>query len=141
MSKSLDLSKIRYHLKNAGFVEIGPANGKPMPINEKGVKGRPMIISIDGVVVSVKQANFSKGLWKFNFHSHGKMDESGIDAYLLLLNGVEGYDGLPLYLILPSPIGVKGIWISFSSLMRKYRDNIEAWGLLKDLIEKRQSAA
>jgi carboxypeptidase C (cathepsin A) len=129
MQKSLDLSKIRYHLKNAGFSEI------------KSAKGRPSVLIVDGVRVAVKQANLSNNLWKFNFHVHNELNESDLDAYLLLLNGVPGCGAMALYLILPAPIGVKGIWISFSSLMRKYRDNIEAWKLLKDLIESRQSAA
>ena len=131
MQKSLDLSKVRAKLSNAGFVSISKA------------KGRESLLIIDGLRVEVKQSSLSSGKWwKINLHRHGILDESDVDAYLLLLNGVPGVaGGMSLYLIIPAPQNVKGLAISFSSLMRQWRDNIEAWKLLKDLIESRSSAA
>ena len=131
MQKSLDLSKDRAKLSNAGFVSISKA------------KGRESLLLIDGLRVEVKQSSLSSGKWwKINLHRHGVLDESDVDAYLLLLNGVPGVvGGMALYLVIPAPQNVKGLAISFSSLMRQWRDNIEAWKLLKDLIESRSSAA
>jgi len=131
MQKSLDLSKVRAKLSSAGFVSISKA------------KGRESVLIIDGLRVEVKQSSLSSGKWwKVNLHRHGVLDESDVDAYLLLLNGVPGVaGGMSLYLIIPAPQNVKGLAISFSSLMRQWRDNIEAWKLLKDLIESRSTAA
>lgn len=130
MQKSLDLSKVRAKLSSAGFVSISKA------------KGRESVLIIDGLRVEVKQCSLSSGKWwKINLHRHGILDESTVDAYLLLLNGVPGCGAMALYIVIPAPQNVKGLAISFSSLLGKWRDNIEAWGLLKDMIESRFDAA
>ena len=135
MAKVLNLSHVQQHLYYAGFPDITRQKG------ESASKNRSPILIVNGVRVGVKMSNpDSKGKWTINFHCHGKLDESGIDAYLIVLTDVPS-SSHPLYLVIPAPQEVKGLTFSFSSLVKRWRDNIEAWGLLKDLAENRQSAA
>lgn len=47
------------------------------------------------------------------------------DFYVIRLLG-----DLKTYLVLPAPLGVKQLQITYRMLLTKYRDNVEAWSLI-----------
>lgn len=135
MAKVINLSHAQQRLRSVGFTDVIRAKYNTPS------KNRSPILIVNGLRVAVKISNPSpSGKWSVNFHCHGKLDEKRIDAYLIVLTDIPS-STFPLYLVLPAPQGVTGLLFSFSSLVKKWRDNIEAWGLLKDLIESKETAA
>ena len=58
-----------------------------------------------------------------------QLREASVDFYVIRLVG----DDLPkVYVVLPAPLRVKQLQITFRQLLTKYRDNINAWYLIRD---------
>lgn len=126
------LRKIYTRLYNAGFESIKLAPGRPGP------GGGPDTLLVDGARVEVKTAaaRDSRGRWLINLHRHGELDETDVDAYLILLSGVPDRGPMSLYIVLPAPQRVKLLAFSVSSLMRLYAGNIEDWETLKAIAKR-----
>jgi hypothetical protein len=124
MTKGL-ISRIRMRLQRENFKSINPA------------KGRSDTLNIDGALVDVKLAKPMKsGKWMVNIHRHGELDESGVDAYLILLSGVPGNDSMLLYLVLPAPVNRPVFAFSTSSLIRIYNGAVDDWETLRRIAKR-----
>ena len=83
----------------------------------------PFDLLVDGKRIEVKASirlagkNHCTGTWLFNLHRHNKLDESGVDYYILALSELPGMKQ-SMYLLVPAPIGKKLIVISIFSLIR-----------------------
>lgn len=101
-------------------------------VNRAPTKGTAL--SIEGATVAVKIASAStRSKWMVNIQRHGQLDERGIDAYLFVLLGVPGNDSMPLYLIMPAPVGRTTFQFSFSSLVKTYAGCVEDWPTLREI--------
>jgi len=69
--------------------------------------------------IEVKTAHFSRGLWRFNIHRHGKLKEGEVHWYILRLLGVPGFKSA-IHLVIPSPIGTPNVQISIRSLVTRW---------------------
>lgn len=58
----------------------------------------------------------NKGEWGFNLQRHGVLDETDIDAYILRLDNVPGFERA-IHLVLPAPFRRSTITITLRSLM------------------------
>ena len=107
----------------------------------KATPGRSSSLSVDGVTVEIKTASGSGGKWRVNLHRHGKLDESGVDAYIIQLLNVPGAGRTPTYLTFPAPLGRKTFAFTVSSLMKLYGSRVEDWDLLRAIAKSRSVAA
>jgi len=95
---------------------------------------RSSVLTVNGASVELKIACAdSNGKWLINIHHHGKIDEKGVDAYLLMLVGVPGNGAMPVYLIIAAPVCRSCYRFSFSSLIRLYSAHIEDWPTLEGI--------
>ena len=91
---------------------------------QKGRYNEPFDILVDGKIrVEVKTCSsvMKKGTphWFFNIHRHGKLNESGVDAYVLRMENVP-YSKYAMHLLFLAPLGKKSVLISARSLMNQY---------------------
>lgn len=125
ISNSANYNKVRLKLYGMGFESVRR--------EKKRHKNRFSII-VNGVNVEVKIARANRqGKWKVNIHRHGLVDETGVDAYLIILRDVPGNGLMPLYLVFSAPVSTQTFEFSFSSLMRQYKQNIDAWDTLREI--------
>jgi hypothetical protein len=81
----------------------------------------------------------SGGTWRVNVHRHGRLQESGVDAYIFLLEDVPLTDGdpEPVYLVFPAPVRRSNYQFSLRSLLKKYHFNANNWTLLRIVCDQR----
>jgi hypothetical protein len=78
----------------------------------------PCDFIIDGRHVELKSAEPSKKLrWFFNIHRHGKIDEIGVDWYILRFEGIPGVS-YALHALVKAPIGLYALRLSFRALIK-----------------------
>ena len=68
--------------------------------------------------------------WFTNLHHGGKLSESEVDVYLIILTGIPGCGSMPLYLLFPAPVKRYTIKFTFTSLLRVYHRYVDNWGIL-----------
>lgn len=75
----------------------------------------------------------SYGIWKFNIHRHGKLDESSVDFYVIRLEDVPFVRHNWIHMVIPAPIGVSTLAIGMADLIEgKYARYIDAVHLIID---------
>jgi hypothetical protein len=74
------------------------------------------------------------GIARPHARSH-RLSETGVDFYVIRL---EGDDLRKIYVVLPAPLRVKQLQITFRQLLTKYQDNINAWHLVRN-VERRKA--
>lgn len=80
--------------------------------------------------VEVKYARPSDGwLWRINFHRHGELDETNVDFYVVMLDGIPGFAKKAMFLVFPAPAAVKSMTFTFATLLRKHHRHIDNWKL------------
>ena len=93
----------------------------------------PFDLVVDGARVEVKCArSTSKGRWVVNFHRHGILDESKVDAYIVRLMDVPS-SLFPIHLVFKAPTGTLSVGYTFRSLVTDYASSVENWKLLRSI--------
>jgi hypothetical protein len=92
----------------------------------------PFDLLADGKRIEVKTATKRRTTfeWLVNFHRHGKLKESGVDAYVILLDMRHLGKKKPLILICPAPVGRLTRVYSIHSLLTKDHWQIENWSAI-----------
>jgi hypothetical protein len=91
----------------------------------------PFDILCEGKRIEVKQASPNQEYrWDINIHRHGVTNESNVDIYIVVLDGIPGNKRMPLYLVIPAPLGASRVAFSFSSLVRDHAKYIDNWELI-----------
>jgi hypothetical protein len=88
----------------------------------------PFDLLVQGKRIEVKHAlPTSAGRWHVNLHRRNVLNESEVDAYVFLLDGIPGNNSAPIYLVAPAPLGKKTMDFSFMTLVRTYRNWVDSW--------------
>jgi len=83
--------------------------------------------------VEVKAARFgADNSWRINLHRHGTLDESSVDAYVIVLSDIPGSGPMSLFLVIPAPCETPTLNISVPTLIRKYAKYVDNWDCLKE---------
>jgi len=91
----------------------------------------PFDLLVNGKRVEVKVARKNERfLWHLNIHRHGKLDESNVDVYAILLDLRQVGKKKPLLLLRPAPIGAATIAYSIDTLLTIHNSQIANFGLL-----------
>ncbi len=95
-------------------------------LRSKGMKAsltkyaQPYDMLVNGWRCEVKTATMnSDGVWLFNIHRHGKLNEAEVDFYILVLEGVP-FCKAAIYIIKKAPISSPTVSISVRSLIIKH---------------------
>jgi hypothetical protein len=77
--------------------------------------------------VEVKYARpSSQWRWCISIHRGGKLNETSVDVYVIVLDGIPGTDR-PMYIILSAPVSRLTFEFSFGSLVRFYSQYVDNW--------------
>jgi hypothetical protein len=103
------------------------------------------IITAGSQRIEVKSAEFKsrRKCWVVSIARVGKMKEDAVDHYVFVLSGHPALGfrrkDKRLYLIVKSPVRMKQIVVTMHRLLTRWRDNINAWGLIIDEERRRKS--
>lgn len=99
------------------------------------------IVTRKGVRCEVKFATYNKRSreWKVNIHRWKKMTESECDFYVIALGTKSNVGWTRIYLVIPSPVKRKVLQFSWRTLLRKWHHAIDAWQLILDEENGRES--
>jgi hypothetical protein len=91
----------------------------------------PFDLAVNGWRVEVKTGDIdADGEWGFNIHRHGKLDESHVDFYVFVLNGMPYLKG-SLFMVRDAPIGTKTMRVSVRTLLAGSSDRLNDAHALK----------
>jgi hypothetical protein len=68
--------------------------------------------------------------WMVTIKRHGRLDERGVNFYVLYLTGCD--DLRPVYVVLKAPLRQKHISITLRQLLMKWSSKVNAWHLIRE---------
>jgi hypothetical protein len=91
------------------------------------------VLTDSGLTIEVKTASLGsrrgRDCWRANFHRHGKLKESGVDFYILVLDESELFS-CRIFVVIPAPIGSSTMCITARTLLNRFAANINNWLLI-----------
>jgi hypothetical protein len=95
------------------------------------------VLTDSGLKIEVKTASLGsrrgRDCWRANFHRHGKLKESGVDFYILVLDENDLFS-CRIFVVIPAPIGSSTICITARTLVNRFAANINNWSLIAEAV-------